>query len=462
MRKVAPGSTGPRILIGFVVVLAILGLLLWRSLMPKIRTATPEQVRAVLPKEILVPDPQDPAAQTRYTRFATFMAKTDFKSAEGLIDTKKTPANIAYAATQKFWADHPKLIGDVLQILNSGPIQAPVARQDEFIGTNGFFSNVRTFVKIVELSGRLYADHGDFEQSTRMHLLGISLADKMMASGGPMINYLVAVANESIVNSAIDKTAMLPVFPADDCQKLLTALTPSLDRDTLLANSIKRDFTQFALNLLPDPMKRPNDFIQQNEDPDGDTTKEPIVGTYEPIETAQLFGGAVAMTMANAQRPYSKLDRSISAAFENDSRQLPQPPDSSEPDGIGRTLKKWKYRFLMDNIHNSLGRQFASSGVMDENATELSCRWRAQRNATRVLLASRIYRSSHGGKLPETVDGFVPLLGKWPQDPYNGLAMIYNAKTEKVYSIGKNLIDDGGDIGVDLLKVLDIGLSLKI
>ena len=83
-------------------------------------------------------------------------------------------------------------------------------------------------------------------------------------------------------------------------------------------------------------------------------------------------------------------------------------------------------------------------------------------NATRVFLASRVYRAAHGGTLPATTAGFLPLVGAWPQDPYNGKPMIYNAKTEKVYSVGENLVDDGGDFGIDLSKSLDIGISLKL
>ena len=64
-----------------------------------------------------------------------------------------------------------------------------------------------------------------------------------------------------------------------------------------------------------------------------------------------------------------------------------------------------------------------------------------------------------GGKLPATAEGFIPMLGAWPKDPYNGKPMIYDARTEKVYSVGQNLIDDGGAIGPH--GSLDVGVSLR-
>jgi len=115
----------------------------------------------------------------------------------------------------------------------------------------------------------------------------------------------------------------------------------------------------------------------------------------------------------------------------------------------------------MNNTPNSIGRGLVDSGYTGNGSLQASCRWRAIRDATRVLLASILYRSAHGGKLPATTDGFLPYLGAWPQDPYNGNPMIYRPSTEKVYAVGENLKDDGGDVGTTLSKTLDVGLSLK-
>ncbi|MFX8466415.1 hypothetical protein ABTL61_19425, partial [Acinetobacter baumannii] len=89
--------------------------------------------------------------------------------------------------------------------------------------------------------------------------------------------------------------------------------------------------------------------------------------------------------------------------------------------------------------HNSMGRSFAASSGPLDNLAELSCRNRALRDCLRVLLASIVYRSEHGGALPATSQGLVLLLGAWPQDPFSGRPMIYNPKKEVVYSVGKDL-----------------------
>lgn len=460
----APGSNGPKILLGVAVFVGIFSLLLWRALQPKIRTATPEQVRAVLPKVLQDPSAVDPAAQERFKKLIAILKQADFKDIDALIDTKKKAAGEAYAAVNKFWATHPTLVSDVAAVLNSGSLQALPRDPNDFKASQLISTNSRTFIKIVEISARLYADHEEYGKSTQLHLLGISFVDKILGAGGPIIDYLVAVSHQSVVNAAIDKTALIPGLPASDCKRLLAALTPAPEKDNILAQSIKDDFQGFAIRILPDPLKKPKEFFQTQSDSDGepnDTPQEPVVGTYDAIETTKIYGDLATTMMANAMLPLSKINRAVFTAIDKDSKTLPQEVDSSEPDGVGKTLKKWKYRFQMNNSHNSLGRQFIALNAMIENISETSYRWRAQREATRVLLASKIYRASHNGKLPDTTDGLASLLGKWPTDPYNGLPMIYNVKSQKVYSVGKNLVDDGGDIGVDLFKALDIGLSLR-
>ena len=91
-----------------------------------------------------------------------------------------------------------------------------------------------------------------------------------------------------------------------------------------------------------------------------------------------------------------------------------------------------------------------------------SCLWRARREAARVLLATILYRRDHGGQLPEKLSNVVPkYLAAVPLDPFNGKPMLYDARKEVVYSVGQNLVDDGGEITAQFMPK-DVGLSLAI
>ena len=68
-----------------------------------------------------------------------------------------------------------------------------------------------------------------------------------------------------------------------------------------------------------------------------------------------------------------------------------------------------------------------------------------QLRATQTILALRAYQLTHG-KLPENLDALVPeFLDKVPVDDFNGRPLHYSAEKKIVYSVGRNLKDDGGD-----------------
>ena len=75
------------------------------------------------------------------------------------------------------------------------------------------------------------------------------------------------------------------------------------------------------------------------------------------------------------------------------------------------------------------------------------CSYRASRNQTRVLLATRLYRYDHAGQLPLTLADLVPkYLPTLPIDPFNGKSMLYDAKKQVVYIVGRDLTDCHGNI----------------
>jgi hypothetical protein len=54
---------------------------------------------------------------------------------------------------------------------------------------------------------------------------------------------------------------------------------------------------------------------------------------------------------------------------------------------------------------------------------------------------------SHDGKLPENLQALVPTyLAAVPDDPFDGKPFRYSPEKKIVYSVGKNLVDDGGSV----------------
>ena len=66
--------------------------------------------------------------------------------------------------------------------------------------------------------------------------------------------------------------------------------------------------------------------------------------------------------------------------------------------------------------------------------------------ATRIVLASRIYAVEHGGKLAPSLKDLASAsyLGQMPLDPYSGAPFRYDPKRKIVWSVGQDGRDDGG------------------
>ena len=70
----------------------------------------------------------------------------------------------------------------------------------------------------------------------------------------------------------------------------------------------------------------------------------------------------------------------------------------------------------------------------------------ARMSNARFALALKIYKSKHG-KYPDSLNALIPdILESLPLDPFSGKDFIYRKKNEGfiVYSVGQNLIDNGG------------------
>lgn len=456
-----------------IVLVALLGVAGWRLMQPKIKTASMAEVRAVLPKELLETLPPDVAAEERYKKLIALVSSLDEEELGTFASTKtiKQPAATIYARARAFWVTHPSLCNDIMSILAAGPIQWKPAPNSTLFGNDWIpLSKCKTFVKSVTTSARLYGDDKQFNASIKLYVMAITLSDRMIADGCPLINCFEGVAMEAVLVRSLDEALLGGGFSGGNCRQLLATMGPSPLADNYLAVSLRTDFQEYALKFIPDPTKNLKELIWSMTDgsPGGEfggeeNKDEPISGTYDAIETAKLYAKIYSASMSNARQPFSRVDKTIFDDLDKDAKTLPVKAESASKQGFGSTWDRWKYRFAMDNGQNTLGRIIAggNSAGNESQSAGASCGWRALRDATRIALAARLYRADHAGKLPPTSDGFLSYLGAWPQDPFNGKTMIYNPTKEVVYAVGKNLVDDGGTFDVNVSKSPDVGLSVK-
>jgi hypothetical protein len=95
---------------------------------------------------------------------------------------------------------------------------------------------------------------------------------------------------------------------------------------------------------------------------------------------------------------------------------------------------------------NGIGQWMLGLMIMDfRGIFESKCQENVSVSATRILLAMRRYKIDHAA-LPATLDDLVPTyLDAVPRDDFDGKPLRYSASPKAIYSVGVNLVDDGGE-----------------
>jgi len=442
----------------------------WRYVHPRIQTATWRQVEAVVPNQLLETDVRDYPAEGRLND--AYLAVQPF-------DTKEM-SNVTgshWAEGQTKWMRYADTIWNdgrflkILKVLDSGPIhllppelraqgQAHVALRDP----NELQSKFKLIAKGLSDSVSLYRENGDYIQARFCLNALIRLDERTWTLHGNILQFYGAASIDSLTSRTIENFARDPLTPVGDCSDLLRTFKAPPLIDTLLAQCIRTEFQQVILPMLPDPFKDFTDLRQSQDDisQQADPTSLAFKTTYDAVATSTILGRIYEIEMANALRPLSQFNDAAERIERKAGVGLPSRPPLEELSQANRQWEFLKYRIATYNTKNFYGRLMISLTHDDRNLVDRSDYCRAMRNAVRILLATRIYRSSHGGSLPKDEHELVPYLGVWPTDPFDGRPFRYSHFHKVAYSIGRNLKDDGGILTNAGFESPDIGVQLTL
>lgn len=436
------------------------------------RLATIEELKAVTPKQ-LIPEPMDPAAIARYQAFVK-LAKTvnqedsgklmmnwaDLSARySGLTNESKVSIADQQALVVRMWKENPKFSSELTFILDSGPMA--IYRKVETV-PDEYLAVLNAFRMLV-FSAVSYGASGDYKTSADLIGLSFRLAERLESANcglGDYLSNLIVTGLTACVTPIFKKES----FPVRSCVDILK-VCPELKTEVYTTAAIRTDF---ASQVLPSLAQ--------------DLPKMTGAGTYDAVETAKVAAKVALAAISNIQRPFAEIDNSTLEDLEQDSNvvlkliyqdkfqrsykgqelrdKLQEISDQVKP-GKPSTPESESVRASLNKIHNSLGRMKLANCLYDNLPLSI-CGIRVTRDFIRIYLASRIYRGAHDGKLPESTAGFVPILGGWPKNPFDGKPYKYLPKVEKVYGVRQDLVDHGGDIGNGYPSGTDAGISLKL
>jgi len=156
--------------------------------------------------------------------------------------------------------------------------------------------------------------------------------------------------------------------------------------------------------------------------------------TYKPNESSRLLLDMYRAEMRNSTRPYSEISH------------------LSPPIVLGeeRVLLWWQVAKAYAG-GNGLGKSFVTLAAPTGVIAERACKGRVRTRATSALVALKAFKEETG-RLPQSLAELVPeYLGAVPVDDMDGKPLRYSPEKKVLYSVGKDLADDGGAKDKDIV-----------
>jgi hypothetical protein len=246
----------------------------------------------------------------------------------------------------------------------------------------------------------------------------IRLGQQMQNADGVLICYLVGLAVENMgfyqMQHWVGKTHLTPAELKDYIRQLQS---PPDATATAFANTMKAEY-RCQTGWLVDMSQR-GKFINPAS---GDNYPRPMrwLPAFKSSQTKALFAKGDLMLAQAASHHYN---------------------ETKFPDLNSRPSLASMY--LSGNAVGQITYYMMLPAVTAILAKKSQCD--VQLQAARTILALRAYQLTQG-RLPPDLDALVPeFLESVPVDDFNGQPLHYSAERKIVYSVGKNLKDDGGD-----------------
>jgi hypothetical protein len=272
--------------------------------------------------------------------------------------------------------------------------------------------------QVAELRENFLLHNGQDKEAFDKIMDHIQLGQQMQNAHGPLIDYLVGAAVNSMgllqMQHWVGKTHLTSKQLKDYVRQL--QLNPDEEGDAF-ANTIKAEY-QYQVGML--------EAICQGKI----TNSDPDEFYFRPVRFLPVFN--FSQTKALFAMEDLKL---VKAAPHHFSETKLSDWELHQPGVVSM--------FLSGNPAGQILYYMSMPAVIPSLATK--SKGDVQLQATRTILALRAYQLTHGN-LPPDLSALVPeFLNEVPVDDFDGQPLRYSAERKIVYSVGKNLKDDGGD-----------------
>ncbi|MGB2937436.1 MAG: hypothetical protein WBD05_04460 [Phycisphaerae bacterium] len=288
-------------------------------------------------------------------------------------------------------------------------------------------------MKLQAVRARALFKRGREKQAFDEALSIIRMGHTIQGGKGSLIHYLIGNMMKGWGLEITRQMLSATVLDARQLKTCASGLVLYAESDDGLAETFRAEF-QFCMGTLEDLLNSRRARHGSGQVPEEEHGEVPpslrdllrrkgaTAGfAFKPNETRRLFAEAFRTAIENVPRPYAE------------AQEIKHP--WSEQRGFVR-------RFCSGNI---VGKMLCAILLPAENGVlKTKAQTKTDLNATRVLLAMKAFKVGKG-RLPTTLDELVPeYLDAVPLDDFDGQPLRHNPEKKVIYSVGKDLQNDGG------------------
>ena len=281
-----------------------------------------------------------------------------------------------------------------------------------------YLADWKKMAQLAEVRGNVLLHCGQDKEAFDRIMEHVQLGQQMQNAHGPLIDYLVGVVICNMGLNQMERWVGRTHLTPDQLKDYIHQLGLNPDaRAAAFANTIKAEY-RFQVGSL--------EALRQGQINNGDLGGNcPRPRWWFPVfnisQTKALFAGEDLILVKAAPQHFNE------AKLTDFGSHRPGPVSLILSGNLtGEVL----YYTTMPAVIPALSKKSQSD---------------VQLQSTRVILALRAYQLTHGN-LPSDLNALVPeFLDAVPVDDFDGQPLRYSAEKKIVYSVGKNLKDDGGD-----------------
>lgn len=337
------------------------------------------------------------------------------------------------AARKELLTEHQDALAALDTALRLNRVQVPTWWQP---GSRGPFSLIplRRLAHLLCLRARSRWDEGDRSAALDDIFDAMHLGRLVEQSQGGSVTFLVGAMLKGEGLEQVRQLLAEERLESSLLRSLLARVASFRPEARAFREALRVDYTQLAAHITDDPraLHMSAEELRKEIEKSGPPEAPFPSHLYQKNSTKKLFADGHRRIAESAERHCSQV------------------PSDSEL-GIE---EQGPLQWLSPNV---IGRRVASMSIaVSRDLLFSKCSIQSEFSATELLIALRLHKGAKG-EHPSSLERLVPeFLPAIPLDDFDGRPLRYLPETGLVYSVGKDLVDDGGSREKDLAFPIEL------